>query len=1239
MAIKSIKASGGDYSTIAQWIASIPSTLTEDYIGELYSEDYNENVLFNGTFTPAGHIAILRAASGSHCGEVPASGSGSNARIVGQTGNETLEFTSANFSILIQGIEFICNSDARPCIKLSPSGGGTAGAALRISECIFNGNGNAAPQNQGFDPASIINLNVTIDNCLFIDFGANGLLVDNIPNSGLIYNCTILNNGTGGLNLTAASGWTIRNVYAGGSGGNDFTGVLGSNDIDYVVTEDATVFANDGASHAYGSEAVSDYFNADGSIKTYSGSGADRLTDVGVDLGSTYINDISGVERTGSWSIGSRERSNNDPPSISISSPDAGTYQTGTSITFIATASDTEDGNLTSSISWSSDIDGALGTGGTIITSSLSNGNHTITASVTDSGSIESTDTISLTISSVIANAGSDQEVPAMKPTVQLDASASISVDGTKTYTWTQTVGTAVVLSDANAVNPTFVAPAVSSDTVLTFQVEVEDSSSNTDTDTVDITVKWGKQGLIYGIAKAMDNYNQNGGIWAKRTAIPYSGISAGVLTGFSSQREDTGTPGWGAEGENFQTDGPTITCTGGEGTGSMLWSLTHVYKQTQNKQYLRYAKTVGDSLLQIQSENASGWYYDCAINENEIQNLGVYGGTRHFLSGPTGIQDILSNDDGISQSCAEGLRYLGEVLEDTNDSDWTKYLEGSLIYYEAMSSPVEFEVSSGVTPYSNGGIPQVWPFERAIAVDYDENSEITCPETFTYNSTTYYGYMQKKTCNDNVMRDYILFLINMYTWLGDLTGSQVIHGDSITNWRSSILTNLQLHVDWIIAVYAQNNGWSQQNALGIETHDVGGAIGLDEPSFGRGKEPPALTCGEHGLAEALAAYYTKTNLGDTARREAIWKTGTPPTGVLQEYADDLEAWPTNNGDHWRYIAGPADPNGEIEGTVTYACEFAQSYGDTNYCYGSSCGSAGTDKDGNPCASINAKSGQLYLDNFDYGTSFRQTVVDGDGYVQENKLANIVNMRNILHLNKSSTATAFTTGQRTDGGWVTGVYVKTKVNASYLIDLADGLSDNSIPDDIVDSDGDGYNDLVEISSGSDEYDIASTPYYSGQSTLVKIVQTTSNSSKQKIKREYVSIILPGNPTISHFQISEAHQSWDKPLINVNSNTNLLTNGNLVSLSSKQLQIILRFNTDYKLRFRTKTNGTWSDWTETSFRTRDKDYKFSRSGIYLSQHGNTVYNNSNELRTQAGKVTVIGEPSYRVENGRIIIDNL
>jgi alpha-tubulin suppressor-like RCC1 family protein len=87
----------------------------------------------------------------------------------------------------------------------------------------------------------------------------------------------------------------------------------------------------------------------------------------------------------------------NAAPSVSITEPSSGLEAFDhVEVTFTASASDPEDGNLTSAIAWSSSLDGSLGTGGSI-TAYLSPGAHTIAASVRDADGANGSANVSVT--------------------------------------------------------------------------------------------------------------------------------------------------------------------------------------------------------------------------------------------------------------------------------------------------------------------------------------------------------------------------------------------------------------------------------------------------------------------------------------------------------------------------------------------------------------------------------------------------------------------------------------------------------------------------------------------------------------------------------------------------------------------------------------------------------------------------------------------------------------------------
>lgn len=88
----------------------------------------------------------------------------------------------------------------------------------------------------------------------------------------------------------------------------------------------------------------------------------------------------------------------NNSPAVSISSPsDNSSFDSATAILFAGSASDVEDGDITSGLIWTSNIDGSIGSGGSF-SATLSDGDHIITAQVTDAGGKTSSTSIAITV-------------------------------------------------------------------------------------------------------------------------------------------------------------------------------------------------------------------------------------------------------------------------------------------------------------------------------------------------------------------------------------------------------------------------------------------------------------------------------------------------------------------------------------------------------------------------------------------------------------------------------------------------------------------------------------------------------------------------------------------------------------------------------------------------------------------------------------------------------------------------
>jgi len=155
----------------------------------------------------------------------------------------------------------------------------------------------------------------------------------------------------------------------------------------------------------------------DGALGT--GSSVTATLSAGTHTITASVTDSGGLSASDSISVTVNQPANT-APSVSITNPPDGTTVTeGTSINFTGSASDAEDGDLTASISWSSDLDGALGTGGSI-NATLSVGTHTVTASVTDSGGLSASDSINVTVEA-------DQPPPTGNPPIDWSVTNTVS--------------------------------------------------------------------------------------------------------------------------------------------------------------------------------------------------------------------------------------------------------------------------------------------------------------------------------------------------------------------------------------------------------------------------------------------------------------------------------------------------------------------------------------------------------------------------------------------------------------------------------------------------------------------------------------------------------------------------------------------------------------------------------------------------------------------------------------------
>ena len=178
-------------------------------------------------------------------------------------------------------------------------------------------------------------------------------------------------------------------------------------------------------------------------------------------------------------------------PQVNIISPTPGaSFTIGDLVSFQASATDFEDGDVSASLQWSSDIDGAIGSGAQVTTDALSQGWHLVTANATDSEAKTGSAAVYINIKPV-ANSVPTISLSAplnnasytLGDTVVMQASAADAEDGNldSAIQWSSSIDGALGTGAT-------VSYALSAGThVLT--ATVSDSKGATASDTVNVTV------------------------------------------------------------------------------------------------------------------------------------------------------------------------------------------------------------------------------------------------------------------------------------------------------------------------------------------------------------------------------------------------------------------------------------------------------------------------------------------------------------------------------------------------------------------------------------------------------------------------------------------------------------------------------------------------------------------------------------------------------------------------------
>jgi hypothetical protein len=135
--------------------------------------------------------------------------------------------------------------------------------------------------------------------------------------------------------------------------------------------------------------------------------------------------------------------STNTAPTVTIASPASSTsVSQGTTVAFSGSASDTQDGNLTASLVWTSNLDGQIGTGGSF-SRALSAGNHTVTARAVDNGGLSATRQVSVSVTT--SNSAPTVTITAPASGASVTQGAAFSFSGSATDSQDGTITSSLV--------------------------------------------------------------------------------------------------------------------------------------------------------------------------------------------------------------------------------------------------------------------------------------------------------------------------------------------------------------------------------------------------------------------------------------------------------------------------------------------------------------------------------------------------------------------------------------------------------------------------------------------------------------------------------------------------------------------------------------------------------------------------------------------------------------------------
>ncbi len=334
---------------------------------------------------------------------------------------------------------------------------------------------------------------------------------------------------------------------------------------------------------------------------------------------------------------------------------------------------------------------------------------------VTDNEGLTATDTCTITVTPVntnnppTANAGADQSV-AEGASVTLNGGASTDDGGIASYSWSQTSGTAVTLSNSNTATPSFTAPQIATtSSTLVFTLTVTDTGGLTATDTCTVTV-----------TGQNDPPTANAG--ADQSVVEGASVT---LSGSGSDPEAGSlTYAW------TQTGGKTVTLSN---AAAATPTFTAPSLGLAGSATLTFQLTITDGGGLMASDTCVVTVNRSAVHMAQDSVFTAYAGIGYMM------RDTLSDNEVLHNIMVEDINSLiTQLADDTVQNDTSRYAKLTNLYWGSSQTFVWNATGFRCTVYMTGGADWTFPaswHEYTLTVNLDFNAN-----GYTYRGCKYTG-------------------------------------------------------------------------------------------------------------------------------------------------------------------------------------------------------------------------------------------------------------------------------------------------------------------------------------------------------------------------------------------------------------------------------------------------------------------------------------------------------------------